>query len=1116
MSTCCLVCSLLCQAQPQATIAGKVTDAKGVAIPAAEVRLFAGDQVLGETITEVDGTFEVPNVSGTTCRIEVRMPGFQPAIRENVDPGAETSRNLTIVLQSGPRPARAAPAKPTAGPPGEVASPFQTANTTDLPGMQLFQQNLGQAEGVRTDTSGLLLISGNTASLDAGDWNDPGFRQQMMDSARQMGFQLGMFQDMGGRGGEGGEQGPGGMGGIGAGGRGAGPGGMGRGGGPGGGPGFTMGRGGRGAVFQQPKIQGNVSETYSNSALNARSYSLTGQQRPKPVQIQDNFNITVGGVIPFIQPRTATQQGRRGGGGPGGGRGGGRGGSPGWTFSYSGSRNRSAQEVLTTVPTDRERAGDFSQTYVQALAVDPLTGERTVLIQPVGLYSKPNDAASRFTQIANISPISQRLLDYIPHANLPCTAGLPCVNNFALERSLPSSSDQIQINVSGLRLTSRDNVGVNYSLRRGSSLNASTFPGLDSTRSNFAQNFGISGTHMILARMPANWRITLNRTRTEGTNDFAYAQNIAGALGITGISTEPINWGVPTINFTNYGDISLQAPSLNRNQTLSVSGGLNRIGIRHGIQAGGDISWNQRNTRSDSNARGTFAFTGYATILLDAQGRQVAGTGNDFADFLLSLPYSTSRRYVDPATNPYGNSTYLRNRSFNLYVMDNWWARSNLTLNYGLRYEYNGPTYEKYDRLVSLDVSPGFTSVAQVFPNQTGPLSGEYFPRSLVSSDRNNLGPRIGIAWSPTNGSRLVVRSGYGVTFDATAYSSIVGQLVGQPPFAVTQNLATDRADPLTLKNGFPTDPSVTILNTFAIDPGYRPAYAQHWNLDIQTLLGQLFMLNASYNGTRGTGLDIQRAPNRTGNAGYFIFQSNGANSILHALNLQLSRRFSRGFNVINTYTLSKSIDNAPSGVAQNDTDLAAERALSSGDRRHNFSTNFVYELPMGQNRRFFAGASNRVLNLVSGWTFNGNFSMGSGSPTTARYASSNTIGGSAGLYNSLRPDATGLPVSLSRSDRNILVFFNTAAFAIPAGQYGNAGRNTIIGPGSFSMNLSMRKSFRLDENGRRFDLSWQVQNLLNHPNWTGISTTVNALTFGQVTGTGRMRSMTFNLRISF
>jgi outer membrane receptor protein involved in Fe transport len=158
--------------------------------------------------------------------------------------------------------------------------------------------------------------------------------------------------------------------------------------------------------------------------------------------------------------------------------------------------------------------------------------------------------------------------------------------------------------------------------------------------------------------------------------------------------------------------------------------------------------------------------------------------------------------------------TYLRNRTYNLFMQDNWRVRSNLTFNLGVRYEYNEPSYEKYNRLVGLDAAPDFTAVAQVFPDRTGPLSGQYFSRSLVGADRNNIGPRIGIAWKPNARSPLVVRTGYGVFYNASAYSSIVGHLAAQPPFAVAQNLPTDRFDPLTLQNGFPSNPDLNILNT--------------------------------------------------------------------------------------------------------------------------------------------------------------------------------------------------------------------------------------------------------------------------------------------------------------
>jgi hypothetical protein len=261
--------------------------------------------------------------------------------------------------------------------------------------------------------------------------------------------------------------------------------------------------------------------------------------------------------------------------------------------------------------------------------------------------------------------------------------------------------------------------------------------------------------------------------RTESTNAFSFKEDIEGDLGITGVSNDPINWGPPTLNFSNYGNVSLAAPSLNRNQTFSLSAGLMKMGGKHSLRTGVDLTWNQRNSRSDSNGRGTYSFTGHATILSDLQGSQVAGTGHDFADFLLGLPFSTSRRFVDASINPYGNSVYLRSRNLNLFIMDNWRVRSNLTLNYGLRYEYTGPSFEKYDRMVSLDANSDFSELAQVFPNEQGSVSGRRFSRSIVNADRNNFAPRIGIAWKPKAGSPFVFRAGYGISYNPGSYGSV-------------------------------------------------------------------------------------------------------------------------------------------------------------------------------------------------------------------------------------------------------------------------------------------------------------------------------------------------------
>jgi hypothetical protein len=201
----------------------------------------------------------------------------------------------------------------------------------------------------------------------------------------------------------------------------------------------------------------------------------------------------------------------------------------------------------------------------------------------------------------------------------------------------------------------------------------------------------------------------------------------------------------------------------------------------------------------------------------------------------------------------------------------------------------------------------------------------------------------------------------------------------------------------------------------------------------------------------------------------------------------------------------------------QNDKDIAAERSLSSFDRRHQFQSNFNFELPFGEHKRWFAGAAPIVNKVVGGWNITGTYQLMSGTPLTARILGNvSNNSGTASNYSE-RPDATGRTVALPRDERTTAAFFNAQAFAIPQpGQFGNAGRNTITGPGTNLLNLSLYKSFRLDDKNRRVDIRWQVSNVLNHPNYAGVATVVNALNFGRVTSVGQMRLMQFNLRISF
>src|SRR4029077_4854935 len=314
------------------------------------------------------------------------------------------------------------------------------------------------------------------------------------------------------------------------------------------------------------------------------------------------------------------------------------------------------------------------------------------------------------------------------------------------------------------------------------------------------------------------------------------------------------------LSFTDFASLQDVTPQLLRNQTLSFADNVIWNRGKHTWRWGGDFRRIQINPETDSNARGSFIFSGLNTSQV-VGGQPVAGTGFDFADFLGGLPQQTSVQYG-------ANNYHFRGNSWDLYIQDEWKVRGNLTLNLGVRYEYVSPFTELNNRLANLDLSPGVLNpnlgapaVTRVVSGQTGPYSGPV-PPSLLHPDRNNLAPRLGFAWKPL--SKTVVRGGYGINYNTCAYQGIVQQLAFQPPFSTTSTNIQAAAGDLTLQQGFPQVSSTGITNNFAVNPNYRLGYVQIRNLDIQQQIRPTVLLNLDYTGTKGTNLDTLEAPNRT------------------------------------------------------------------------------------------------------------------------------------------------------------------------------------------------------------------------------------------------------------
>ncbi len=1110
----------------------------GQSIPGAAVTAICGTDKI-TTVTDDAGQFELGGLPSTPCKFTITMFGFEPAQRDLTASATSATFDLNLqthatlaVEPAAPTTQAATPANaeqaaapaPTTPGPGRGRGPGRGGpGRGGIPGAQGTGQGAGQTAAANPNGRGggrgfqnLSLIQNGETPLDSGDiapsfngntddanganeaFTVSGSLSQGVQAQANDNFGLGGpggfnpngfgdqannpfgGQNANGNGGGDGNQGFNTAGGGGRGGGGGFGGGGGRGGGGGGfaGGGGRGGRGGRGGAAPNRNLQfgnrinrgrgrqfsGNVSYTVGNSVLNARPYTftapttLTGAQQPKAGYAANRFTVSMGGPlsIPHIFSTDKTF----------------------WFVNYTGNRSKNGFDDITTVPTLAERQGDFT-----ALLTPPPGQLPTTIYMPFTTTPFVNNVVPA----SQINSATLGLLPYIPLPNTPGTR-----NNYQLIGANPTNNDNLQTRINQT-ISAKDALDINFNYQHRDSQNVNVFGFRDPTKGyglstslTYRRTISRSLINSVVWNFSRNWNQTLS--------PFSFGANIEQQLGITGASIDPAAYGPPTISFTNFGSLNDATPSLTRSQTSAENEQLIWIHGKQTVTFGFGVQRRQNNTQTDANGRGTFSFTGLAT-------------GYDFADFLLSLPQSTSVvRYTD-------NSRYLRETTLSGFVTDDYRLFPNLTLNLGLRWEYFAPYTEKNNDMANLAVTPGFTAVSVVLPGQGG------LPNGLIYPDHKLFSPRIGLAWKPWKSRQIVVRSGYGIYYNGGVYSQLASRLVGQPPFAQTATQQTSTADELTLQTGLLIPAALTIANTFAVDPNYHPGYAQQWTTSIQESFGRSYVVQIAYNGTKGTDLDVLQLPNRAlpgdpltaqqrlliANASEFTYDSSVGNSTYNAAQVSFQRRFARGASFQILYTFSKAIDDTSTlggGAVYIPNNLAAERALSPTDQRHVLRLQYNYQSQIGNMRTGF------VANMLRGWQVNGVLNATSGTPFTA------TVTGDpsgTGYTGNARAEATGVAVTSSSG------YFNPLAFTIPAtGTFGDAGRDTIPGIPQFSLTASFLRTFRLDDK-RRIQFRIDSTNPINHPYVTGINTTVNSLQqYGLPTSAGAMRSVTATVRLNF
>jgi trimeric autotransporter adhesin len=830
----------------------------------------------------------------------------------------------------------------------------------------------------------------------------------------------------------------------------------------------------------QPVYSGSVFIKLENSALDAAPYSLNGRDEPKPSYAMSSFGLNVGGPlnIPKIlhYPRAS------------------------FYLTYQGAQSRNPYSQQSSVPTLAERSGDFSQTLVNnapAIVFDPSTHAPF-----------PGD----MIPASRIAPASAGLLQYFP---LPTYTGL--VQNYAIVTSTPNNSNNVGLRLN-MPISNKDRLNFNVQYQNRDSKTEQLF-GFEDSASGYGVSASAGWSHSFAPRFNNSANLTFSRNINQTSPYFAYADNIEGNLGITGTLQNPLNYGPPSLSFSNLGSLSDSAPVLTHNQTTNFTDTLTYVlHRRHNLGVGFLYRRSQVDSLNYQNARGAFTFSGLLTSQLNAQGNPVSGTGFDFADFLLGLPQSSSLQYGD-------GSYDLRSWATGWYARDDWRPSRGLSINLGIRYEYFAPYTELNGHLADLAVAPGFTGVSVVTPGAAG------LPSSLIKPDLHAFSPRLGVAWRPFVKASTVIRGGYSIFYSPSAYSQLGTYLATQPPYSTTLSLTTSSTAPLTLQNGFPIIPSQTIPNTFAVDPSFALAYAQTWSFAIQNTLPHGFLVELEYIGTKGTNLPVAEQPNRPlpgtsllntqeqlqiPYATSFTYETSQANSIFNAGQVRFTRRFARGASWVLLYTRSKSIDDAssfsgPGGtVVQFIDNLGLERSLSTFDQRNNLQTTYLLSSPVGVHGLLRNGGW--ATKTLSGWAVSGTFTAASGTPLTALVAGN--LSNTAGLAGSgsTRAQATGLPLYAAGYP-----YFNLAAFTTPpAGEFGDAGRDTITGPFRVSFNSALNRAFRFSDTRRQLQLRLSATNALNHVAITSFGATVNSATYGLPTAASATRTVQLLLRFNF
>jgi hypothetical protein len=867
-------------------------------------------------------------------------------------------------------------------------------------------------------------------------------------------------------------------------------------------------------------FHGNIYEFYRNDKLNANDFFLNSAGRPRPVLRRNQFGGTIGG--PIVQDKLF------------------------FFGSYQGTRERNGASLNNslTFPIIDPRLTDSNRTAaglgaafgISPAAISPVALAILNLRLANGQFAIPSAAtASGLTPISGVSTFRENQFN----ANLDYKLS---DRHTLTGKTFYASNPTFQ---------------ANYNFA-GSTNGNQQLPGFGGNLDIIQSLTSLTDTYVISPNVINQARLGFSRLRVTSQPEEPFT---AAQVGITN-PLGNLYPGLPTIFVT--GQFSLGASPLadqsSRINTFTLNDTISFNIGNHRLRAGGEFRPSRVDFYFNAFTRGQINFPTFSTFL----------TGGALTATTVSI---------------IGSGVFdrsLRTNDFAGFIQDDYKVNNRLTLNLGLRYDAFTFPRDIRGRIVNLlpDQFRAGTALAPAgAPNGivqagNGTLAGvPTIGDTLIPTDKNNFGPRVGFAYRLSNSDRLVARGGYGVYYDRPSTRLINTQLFNYPYFALGVGLVAPVPLPIfrSFANPFipvpqpgtfpltPTIPSpinglsplgVPISGVF-IDPKMRTPYVQQYNVNVQYEFVKNWLLEVGYVGSKGTDLlqvatlnqasfntatGLFNAPplgsfvsaNRNLTGGVQQVRTDG-NSRYNSLQISVTKRFSQGLQLLSAYTLGKSVDtysgagvNELTTIPGDQLDFSGNRGPSDYDRRHRFITSFVYDVPKVKSD------SRAVRWLLNNYQFNGIVTLQTGTPFSIIESNGTSVIQRANFASGFSGNVEGNGATTNRLN----AYFNTAAFTRstlflvgttrnpnfdPNAPFGNSQRNLLYGPGQKNVDISVVKFLPITER-LRGELRAEFFNLFNFTNFANPGNNVLVpSTFGVITSTSAgPRVIQFAAKLNF